>query len=89
MEELDGGGTGVKVEISSYVLKVLTREKAIAEELKAGNAKHYMNIHTGSVDVRSGWDYENEDGEMVNAVDLGECVEVVKDENGDWVKAER
>jgi len=48
--------------------------------------KAYMNIHTGSVDTRDGWDYENEDGEIVNAVDLGEVVEVVKI-GGYWVEA--
>lgn len=46
----------------------------------------YMNIATGSVDSYEGWDYEDENGENVNAVDLGEVVEVVKDENGDWVE---
>lgn len=49
--------------------------------------KTYMNIETGSVDTHDGWWYENEDGEKVNAVDLGEVVEVVKNENGEWVEA--
>ena len=31
-----------------------------------------MNLETGSVDTKEGWDYENESGEVVNAVDLGE-----------------
>jgi hypothetical protein len=47
--------------------------------------KKYMNIETGSVDTKDGWDYENEAGETVNAVDLGEVVEVEKDEDGAWV----
>jgi hypothetical protein len=47
----------------------------------------YMNTDTGSVDTYNGWWYENEDGATVNAVDLGEVVEVVKDANGDWVEA--
>jgi len=49
--------------------------------------KLYMNEATGSVDTRDGWYYENEDGEIVNAVDLGEVLEVKKDEFGDWVEA--
>lgn len=49
---------------------------------------YYMNPKTGSVDERDGWWYEDEDGNTVNAADRGEVVEVVKDENGDWVEAE-
>ena len=49
----------------------------------------YMNPITGSVDDRNGWFYENETGYVVNAVDLGEVVEVEKDENGDWVEVKR
>jgi len=49
--------------------------------------KMYMNIATGSVDNYEGWWYENEEGKTVNAVDLGEVVEVTKDKNGDWVEA--
>ena len=49
--------------------------------------KYYMNVATGSVDTKENWDYENEDGETVNAVDLGEVVEVVKEGN-DWVEPE-
>ena len=48
--------------------------------------KTYMNTKTGEVDTHDGWDYQNEKGDTVNAVDLGEVVEVVKD-NGDWVLA--
>lgn len=48
--------------------------------------KQYMNIETGSVDTYEGWEYQTEDGQIVNAVDLGEVVEVEKDENGDWVE---
>lgn len=50
--------------------------------------KMYMNIETGSVDTRDGWYYKNEFGDTVNAVDLGEVIEVQKDENGDWVEAQ-
>ena len=49
--------------------------------------KFYMNIETGSVDTYDGWYYTNEDGKEVNAVDLGEVVEVVKDKDGDWEEA--
>lgn len=48
--------------------------------------RYFMNISTGSVDDYEGWFYVNEQGEEVNAVDLGEVVEVKKDENGDWVE---
>lgn len=42
------------------------------------NEKLYMNTSTGSIDSYDGWWYENDSGEKVNAVDLGEVVEVVK-----------
>lgn len=45
--------------------------------------KMYMNISTGSVDSRDGWFYQNESGQTVNAVDLGEVVEVEM-VNGEW-----
>lgn len=48
---------------------------------------YYMNAATGNVDTKDGWNYKNERGETVNAVDLGEVVEVVKDENGEWIAA--
>lgn len=38
--------------------------------------KVYMKTATGYVDNYDGWWYENEKGEKVNAVDLGEVVEV-------------
>jgi len=50
------------------------------------DTKMYMNIQTGSVDCYDGWYYENELGEKVNAVDLGEVIEVEKDNNGDWIE---
>ena len=46
------------------------------------NEKLYMNTATGSVDNYDGWWYENDSGEKVNAVDLGEVVEVVKCDGG-------
>ena len=49
--------------------------------------KQYMNIETGSVDNYEGWWYQNDDLKYVNAVDEGEVVEVVKDENNEWVEA--
>lgn len=45
----------------------------------------YMNIDTGSVGTKDDWWYENEDGEEVNAADLGEVVEVVK-ADGEFVE---
>ena len=54
--------------------------------MNSKNEKMYMNIESGSVATRDGWYYENENGDTVNAVDLGEVVEVEKDENGDWVE---
>lgn len=53
--------------------------------MKENTEKTYMNIETGSVDTYDGWDYTTEDGEQVNAVDLGEVVEVVK-VDGQWVE---
>ena len=47
--------------------------------------KMYMNIETGSVDDYDNWIYEDEDGEIRNAVDEGGVVEVVK-VNGEWVE---
>lgn len=38
--------------------------------------KEYMNIETGTVGTYDDWFYTNEDGETVNAVDLGEVVEI-------------
>lgn len=52
------------------------------------NEKMYMNAETGSVDNYAGWDYENENGETVNAVELGEVFEVILNEDGDWVEGE-
>jgi len=49
---------------------------------------YYMNVMTGTVDTKDEWNYTNEHGEEVNAVDLKEVVEVVKDSNGDWVEVE-
>lgn len=49
----------------------------------------YMNIDTGSVDTHDGWWYEDEDGVSVNAVDLGEVIEVEWDESEqDWGEAQ-
>lgn len=52
------------------------------------NEKMYMNAETGSVDNYAGWDYENENGETVNAVELGEVFEVILNEDGEWVEGE-
>lgn len=66
--------------------------REIARQIAEGRArkktnKFYMNTETGSVDSYDGWYYTNEDGKEVNAVDLGEVVEVVKNAEGDWVEA--
>jgi len=45
----------------------------------------YMNLATGTVDTKDGWDYEGEDGNTVNAVDLGEAVPVEQDYDGQWI----
>ncbi len=50
------------------------------------NTAMYMNIRTGEVDTYEGWYYKNEAGETVNAVDLGEVVEVIKNSDGDWIE---
>ena len=46
--------------------------------------KMYMNVETGSIDTYDGWWYEDKDGNQVNAVDRGEVVEVVWDEDGQY-----
>ena len=47
--------------------------------------KKYLNVATGSVDTREGWNYVDEKGEEVNAVDLGEVVPVCwNNETGSW-----
>jgi len=53
------------------------------------NTVMFMNIQTGSVNCYDGWNYVNELGEKVNAVVLGETVEVEKDNNGDWIEVYR
>lgn len=62
-----------------------------AEEVKKylqkdTKSRMYMNPVTGSMDSYDGWWYETEDGKQVNAVDLGEVVEV-KLVDGVWVEA--
>jgi len=44
------------------------------------NEKMYMNEKTGSLGRYNDWHYQNEDGQMVNGVDLGELTEVELDE---------
>ncbi len=45
-----------------------------------------MNPATGSVDTYDGWWYENENGQLVNAVDRNEVIPVIQDKNGDWIE---
>ena len=40
----------------------------------------YMNVHSGEIATWEGWNYDNEDGQNVNAVDLGEVVPVIWNE---------
>lgn len=48
----------------------------------------YMNPHTGSVDTYAGWEYETEEGDLVNAVDRGEVIAVVWDSvEKNWIEA--
>jgi len=49
--------------------------------------KYYMNPMTGSIDTYDGWWYETEDGELVNAVDSGDVVEVVR-VDGKWIEVQ-
>lgn len=61
------------------------------------NAKMYMNIHTGSVDDREGWELSygqdelDERGltreEAFDEDEGGSLIEVVKDLNGNWIDA--
>jgi hypothetical protein len=44
----------------------------------------YMHIATGAVDPYDDWNYL-QDGVDVNAVDLGEVVEVIRNSDGDWI----
>ena len=60
----------------------LRRKQQTSEDDTMKNEKLYMNTATGSVDNYDGWWYENDSGEKVNAVDLGEVVEVVKCDGG-------
>ena len=45
----------------------------------------FMNISTGSIGTRAEWDYIDDSGKRVNAVDLGEVVEV-ECISGIWVE---
>ena len=47
--------------------------------------QEYMNTETGTVDTYSGWYYEDETGELVNAVELGEVIPVQL-VHGKWEK---
>jgi len=48
----------------------------------------YMNVETGSVNTKDEWNYELEDGTIVNAVDRGEVVPVEwSEKDGYWVES--
>jgi len=53
--------------------------------MNGGEERMYMNIATGSVAAKELWDYEDDGGTAVNAVERGEVVEVCKASNGAWV----
>ena len=65
--------------LSAWVTDALNKAAAMPPTV-------YMNPETGSVGTKSHWSYINLGGDWVNAVDLGEVVEVEKDTNGDWVE---
>lgn len=68
-------------------LKNIKHSTSASKELMID--KLYMNIDTGSVGAREDWWYENEDGDMVNGVDLCNCglIEVISDGDGWWKEA--
>ena len=45
----------------------------------------YMNPHTGAIGPMDEWDYIDESGNTVNAVDLDEVVQVAR-RYGEWVE---
>lgn len=67
----------------------MTIERLICEhELEENNIVKrpiFMNIFTGSTGPRAAWDYIDDSGQRVNAVDLGEVVEV-ECISGSWVE---
>ena len=52
--------------------------EASLDEWKRTHVVVYMNEQTGSTDTYHGWWYEDENGDLVNAVDRGEVVEVTE-----------
>ncbi len=54
--------------------------------MKPSTDKLYMNPRTGSVHSYNDWFYVNVHGVEVNAVDLGEVVEVVPDKDNGFVE---
>ena len=57
--------------------------------LQGGHMQNFMNVATGAVDDYDGWYYENENGQAVNAVDRGEVVPVIWDEEEQQWKEEK
>jgi hypothetical protein len=51
-------------------------------ELESSSEPMFMNPETGSLDTHDGWNYINEQGQEVNAVDLGEVYEVFRNSDG-------
>jgi len=54
-------------------------------EMFVGDNTMYMNPDTGSVDTYDEWYYEDENGEIVNAVDLDEVIEVIEQDDC-WIE---
>lgn len=52
----------------------------MTNDFKEKQEKLYINPETGSIDTYDGWDYINDNGEKVNAVDLGEVIEYLINE---------
>jgi hypothetical protein len=60
----------------------------ISIEMVMPDEQMYMNPKTGSIETEDGWEYTNEAGETVSAVDLGEVVPVWPDGEGGWTDQE-
>ena len=79
--------TDTRVQIFLDHLKSNTHELVVIDNRKDCNhTAMYMNPKTGSVSRYDSWFYENDNGESVNAVDMGEVIEVEL-HNGKWCEA--
>jgi hypothetical protein len=85
--ETDTGTKSKSYEAAGLIAQKLNRETVGSPGKYAVMLIMFMNPNTGSVDDYLGWDYENQDGESVNAAELGEVVEVIRNSTGEWVEA--